>query len=237
MESFCPLLVDLKNRECLVIGGGSVAERKVKVMLAYRAEVTVVSPDLSTALSEMLAGKKISYLADIYRPAYLKNKFMVICATNSEAVNRRAAGDCIERGILVNSVSEPDRCTFFLPALLKKDSLTIAVSTSGNSPALARRIRNEIDSFLCADYGELSAYLGTVRPRVLKLIRDREKRKALLEYFGGDEFFSVFRSKPRSEIDRIVEQMITDRADLPGKINKPGEVAGPDSSGGVEDYK
>ncbi len=211
MDSFCPLHVDLKERQCLVIGGGTVAERKVNVMLSYRAMVTVVSPDLSAGLNSLLKADKIAYIADSYRPAYLKDKFIVICATDDLGINRAAAAECRSRGILVNSVSEPENCTFFLPALLKKGLLTVAVSTAGSSPALARRIRDEIGAVISPEYEVYTEYLNKIRPQVLARVKDGSRRKALLKYLAAAEFFSVFKKLSPDEIERITEQLIMGR--------------------------
>ncbi len=211
MESFCPLNIDLKERACLVIGGGAVAERKVKVMLAYSAAVTVVSPAIGSYLSDLVKREKVGWIKDIYRPVYLKSRFMVICATDSAEVNRSAAEDCIERGVLVNSVSEPDMCTFFLPALLKKGPLTVTVSTAGSSPALSRRIRDQLDSVLGPEYEAYIRFLGVMRPQIIARITDKKARQSIFEYLAGDEFFSAFTTLERSEAEDLVERLLVNK--------------------------
>jgi precorrin-2 dehydrogenase / sirohydrochlorin ferrochelatase len=208
LESFCPLYIDLKDRECLVIGGGTVAERKVKVMLSYKARVHVVSPELNDILLNLFKTKAINYRADIYRPAYLKGIFLVICATGSEEVNRQAAEDCIARGILVNSVSEPENCTFFLPAIHKNGPLTIAVSTAGSSPTLACRIRDQISAAYGLHYGAYVTLLKITRPKIMARIKDQNKRRALFAYLAGEEFFAVFKERTAAQINQLVEQLI-----------------------------
>ena len=222
MESFCPLHIDLKGRKAMVIGGGSVAERKVKTLLDYGADLTVVSPELNSPLRELFNTGKISYLDDIYRPAYLKYKFLVICATDDEEVNRQAADHCIERGILVNSVSEPDRCTFFFPALLKKGPLTVAVSTAGSSPALSRRIKEQLDGYFGQEYEIYLSYLGEIRPRIIARIKDKVARREIFEYLAGDQFFAKFKEMSPSEIDGLVEEMLAEK-ETAGGDDRPGE--------------
>jgi len=222
VESFCPLNIDLKGRKGLVIGGGSVAERKVKTLQAYGADLTVVSPELNSPLKELTETGEVSYIKDIYRPVYLQDMFLVICATSDEEVNRLAADHCIERGILVNSVSEPDRCTFFFPALLKKGPLTVAVSTAGSSPALSRRIKEQLDSYFGSEYEEYLSYLGEVRPRIIAQVTDKAARREIFEYLAGDEFFSTFKEKPRPEIDRVVEGLVAGQ-EAADKDSRSGE--------------
>ena len=210
LETFCPLHIDLKNRSCLVIGGGKVAWRKVQVLLSYLAGVTVVSPVLSPEIQEAHVEGKIEHIADTYRPAYLKDKFLVICATDSAEVNRRAAADCMSKGILVNSVSEPDKCTFFFPAVAKKGLLTVSVSTAGSSPALARRVRDQLEDTLAPEYSELLAFLHEVRPLVLKRVSDKERRRELLGYLAGEEFINRFKTLQRGEAAGLVEKMVSE---------------------------
>ena len=209
MESFCPLHIDLKDRNCQEIGGGTVAERKVKVMLSYKAKVTVVSPQLNPALEDLFRAKEITCLADIYRPAYLKDIFLVICAADMEAVNRQAAADCIARGILVNSASEPENCTFFLPAIFKNGPLTMAISTAGSSPALARRIRDRLSADFGPHYGEFAALLKDTRPKVMARVKDQHKRRSLFNYLAGEEFFAKFTERPAAQVDQLVEELIS----------------------------
>jgi precorrin-2 dehydrogenase / sirohydrochlorin ferrochelatase len=213
LQTFCPLHIDLKNRNCLVIGGGKVAWRKVKVLLSYRAKVTVVSPQLCPDLQGALDEGNLEYIADTYRPAYLKDKFIVICATDNAEVNREAADACMNQGILVNTVSEPDKCTFFFPAVTKKGLLTLSISTAGSSPALARRIRAQLEENLPPEYGELVSFLHEVRPVVIKRIGDKKRRKELLEYLAGEEFLSRFKSLQHSEASELVEKMILEIED------------------------
>ncbi len=208
MESFCPLQVDLSDRECLVIGGGKVAGRKVKTLLSYRAKVTVISPAISLDLSGLIEKELIFYQADIYRPVYLKNKFLVICATNKLAVNRNAAKDCMEQGILVNSVSDPGLCSFFLPALYRNGSLTLTVSTAGKSPALASRLRDELAGNLDHSYADFAEFLGHARDLILGKVQDQARRRELLEYLAGEDFFNEYRSQPDQKAWQRIEELL-----------------------------
>ncbi len=208
MESFCPIHIDLKDRACLVIGGGEVAGRKVKTLLSYRAAVTVLSPELSPELSRMLENEEITYLADTYRPVYLKDKFLVICATGCSEVNRRAAEDCIKRGLPVNTVSDPALCTFFLPALYRNGPLTLTVSTAGKSPALARRLRNELSGSLDGNCAEFAGFLGEARAVVLERVEDPGRRRAIFEHLAGENFFLEFKDLGVEEARRKLEALI-----------------------------
>ena len=208
MESFCPIQIDLNERECLVIGGGKVAVRKVKTMLSYRAKVTVLSPDISSELNRLFEKEMISYQADTYRPVYLENKFLVICATNEVEVNRRAARDCIERGILVNSVSDPALCTFFLPALYRNGPLTLTVSTAGKSPALACRLRDELAGNLDHAYANFAEFLGHARVMILGKVQDQDRRRKIFEYLAGEDFFNEYKSQPDQKVWQRIDELL-----------------------------
>lgn len=208
MQPFAPLFVDLQEKDCLIAGGGVVACRKAKLLLDYGASVTLVSPRLHEDLLALLAADRITYLQDIYRPAYLRRRFLVVCATNDPAVNRAAALDCHERGILVNTVSDPRYCSFFLPARLQRGLLTVAVSTAGASPALSRRIRDEVGECLSDELVHLLQYLADLRPRILEQLPPGRERRALLQYLAGDEFHQVFKAGPPAHVNRLVEEKI-----------------------------
>ncbi|MFO8191296.1 MAG: bifunctional precorrin-2 dehydrogenase/sirohydrochlorin ferrochelatase [Bacillota bacterium] len=219
MDTFCPLQINLKNKKCLVVGGGTVAERKVTVLLAHKTDIQVVSPSLTSTLKKMVTGNEITYLSDRYHPVYLNNKFLVIAATNNREVNRQIAEDCIARNILVNSASGTEQCTFFLPAILRKNCLTIAVSTSGVSPALASRIRDKVDDFLGEDYNEFLSFLSFARMQIIEQIEEQQNRKKILEHLASDEFFSVFKFLPASEREKKLLQIISTEK---GKIKDSG---------------
>lgn len=214
LNSFCPLNINLQERACLIVGGGKVAGRKAKLMLGYGALVTVVSPLLSAELQSLVDDKKITYIADVYRPAYLKNKFMVICATDDQELNRSVAAACREQGILVNTVSEPENCTFFLPAQLRKGALSVAVSTDGSSPALARRLRDELQEKIDPAYADFTLFLKNIRPQILRRVNNSVRRKVIFEYLAGAQFFAYFKEEDPARLSRRIEQIISGEIDL-----------------------
>lgn len=214
MNSFCPLNINLQDWACLIIGGGRVAGRKAKLMIGYGALVTVVSPILNEELKNLVDEGKITYIADIYRLAYLQQKFIVICATDDPQVNRVAAAACRERGILVNSVSEPESCTIFFPAQFRKGALSIAVSTDGGSPAFARRLKNELQEQLDPAYADFTLFLKNIRPRVIATFKDSVKRRAVLEYLAGERFFNVFKKTDSADLYSMFEEIISGEAEI-----------------------
>jgi precorrin-2 dehydrogenase/sirohydrochlorin ferrochelatase len=219
MSLYCPLSINLSNRDCLVIGGGRVALRKVNFLLGYNGKVTVVSPQLLPELKQYQKDEKITYIADIYRPVYLSDRFLVICATDDHQVNHTAAQVCNDRGILVNTVNEPGNCSFLVPAQLKRGLLSIAVSTGGASPALACRIRNKLKEQFGSEYKRYTLFLCKIRPLVISRIKDNKQRKTILEYLADSSFYEIFINMDETEAMQLIEDFIKGR----GAITKRDE--------------
>lgn len=141
---YYPINLKIKDRLCTVIGGGRVAERKVKNLLHCGGRVRVVSPDLTDQLSKWVSQGKIDYIKSEYRVGHLKRGFLVFAATSDRKVNAEIAKDAAKRGLLVNVADSAPESTFIVPAVLRKKGLIITVSTDGISPAKSVRIRNRI---------------------------------------------------------------------------------------------
>lgn len=141
---YYPLNLNIEGQKCVVIGGGRVAERKVNALLAFGAEVQVVSPDLTEGLQRLVDEGKVTYQQRRYAPEVLAGAFLAFAATSARGVNAQVARDARALGILVNVADSAAECTFILPAILERDELLIAVSTGGRSPALAKRVRDRL---------------------------------------------------------------------------------------------
>lgn len=182
-----PINVDLKNRRCLVIGGGSVGERKVEMLLEFGAAVVVVSPNVTHKLHQLVDQRLIRQIRGVYRPEVLTDAFLVIAATNVRAVNKAVSLECQRRGILVNVVDDPELCTFFVPAVVRRGDFVVGVSTSGNSPSLAKRVREKLEDEFGPEYGALTEILGELRDDVKARYPDLEDRnKAYLRVLDSD---------------------------------------------------
>jgi siroheme synthase-like protein len=158
-----PIFLDLTDRPCLVVGGGAVAEGKVRGLLAARARVTVVSPTLTPALTRLAADGGLAHHPRAYAPGDLAGMALAFAASGDSAVSAAVLAEGRARGIWVNAADDPDRCDFFLPALLRRGALAVAVSTGGVSPALTRAVRDALDRHLPAELGGLVDLVGEVR--------------------------------------------------------------------------
>ncbi len=163
MTPYYPVCLDLHDRPCVVIGGGSVAARKVEGLLECGARVTVVAPALAPALETLLQQGRIAVRRRAYAHGDLEGAALAIAATDAREVNARVAAEARARGVWLNAADDPERCDFILPAVIRRGDLQIAISTGGRSPALARRVREDLERLLPAEYGELLPLLAEVR--------------------------------------------------------------------------
>jgi siroheme synthase-like protein len=166
---YYPAFLALEGRPCLVVGGGKVAEGKVRGLLAAGARLTVVSPALKPAVQELANSGVIRHLPRNYEAGDIRGMTLVMVATDDGAVNAQVASDCRKCGIWVNAADDPPNCDFILPSVIRKGRVTIATSTSGASPALARRLREELEVFLTDDLSELADLLAEVRGELQRL--------------------------------------------------------------------
>jgi siroheme synthase-like protein len=160
---YYPVFLEMKDRPCVVVGGGTVAERKVEGLLAADAQVTVISPTLTPALAALKKEGRVRHVARPYREGDLEGYELAVAATDDGAPNAEVAAEGRRRRVWVNAVDDPPNCDFILPSVIRRGDIVIAASTGGASPALARRLREELEAFLSEDYGPLAELLQEVR--------------------------------------------------------------------------
>jgi siroheme synthase-like protein len=163
MSAHYPIFLDLAERPCLVVGGGPIAEAKVRGLLAAGARVAVVSPTLTPALAALVAEGRIAHRARAYVRGDLAGATLGFAASGDRAVSAAVLAEGREQGVWVNSADDPERCDFFLPAVLRRGALAVAVSTGGASPALTRAVRDELERSLPPGLGGLVDVVAEVR--------------------------------------------------------------------------
>ncbi|MGD0923062.1 MAG: bifunctional precorrin-2 dehydrogenase/sirohydrochlorin ferrochelatase [Terriglobia bacterium] len=173
---YYPIFLDLRGRRCVVVGGGKVAERKVRTLLRARASVRVISPELTPRLAQWAATKKISVARHGYRKGDLGQPLLVFAATNDPAVQQAVREDAEALGALVNVADDREHSTFLVPASFAQGGLQVAISTSGASPALARSLRQRLQAMLGREYKAHLSFLREVRQRVLKSVPVQKER-------------------------------------------------------------
>lgn len=156
-------MLHVQGKRCIVVGGGEVALRRVSTLMEHGAHVEVVSPELCPELSQLAAAGAIKTTLRDYESGDLEGAFVVVAATADSTTNRQVAEEAVKRGVLVNVVDTPELCNFIIPSCLRRGAVTIAVSTGGKSPALARRIRTDLEPSFGHEYGPLASLVEEVR--------------------------------------------------------------------------
>lgn len=169
MSAYYPVFLDVRNRKCVVIGGGNVGEEKARKLLECEARVVVISPEVNAAVRELAEAGKVTWLPRAYQPGDLEGAFLAIAATDSNQVNRQIAAEAEQRNVLLNVVDVTHLCTFMAPAVARRGDVTIAVSTSGASPALARKFREELSRSRILEYADLAPLLADVRKELRRM--------------------------------------------------------------------
>jgi precorrin-2 dehydrogenase / sirohydrochlorin ferrochelatase len=185
VSQYYPVALDLRDRPCLVVGGGPVAEAKVEGLLDAGARVTVVSPALTERLEAWAAAGRIAHRPGEYRPADLEEQHLVFAATDRREVTETIAADGRRRGLWVNAADDPVYCDFLLPSVLRRGRLVVAVSTGGASPALAARVRRDLESYFTPEYDDLVELAAEVR-RELRASGRRADSTVWREALDGD---------------------------------------------------
>lgn len=165
---YYPVFLDIAGKPAVVIGGGDVAYQKVKGLLDAGADVTIVSPELQPDLQALAEEGKVRRIAREYQPGDLDGYFLAFVATDDRSINSTVAAEARERQVLVNAVDDTPNCDFIMPAIAQRGSIIVAVSTSGTSPAMARKMREELEAFLTEDYALMLDLAAEVRRELLE---------------------------------------------------------------------
>jgi precorrin-2 dehydrogenase / sirohydrochlorin ferrochelatase len=183
-----PIFLKLTGRSCLVIGAGQLAESKIESLRAADGSVTVIAPDASPAIEALAASGEVTWHRRPYADGdVVPDTFLVVTATSVPEVNRAVYLEATSKSVLCNAVDDPPYCDFFFPSVVRRGDLQIAISTAGQSPALAQRLRKELNAALPADLGPWLAELGNLRREVLQLEPLNEERKQLLHELASRE--------------------------------------------------
>jgi siroheme synthase-like protein len=185
--SLLPIFVKLAGHRCLLVGAGAVALQKIPSLLAAEANLRVVAPGVRPEIAALAIEGRIELIQRGFLPSDLDRTFLVIAATDDPAVNTAVYRHAVERNILCNSVDDPPHCDFYFGSVVSRGDLQIAISTAGESPALAQRLRQEIDEQLPRDLGPWLHNLGQLRREVLAAHPASEERKLLLHQLAQRE--------------------------------------------------
>jgi precorrin-2 dehydrogenase/sirohydrochlorin ferrochelatase len=183
--SLVPIFLKLTARPCTVIGAGHLAESKIESLLTASAAVTVIAPHATDRIAALADSGELTWHNRSYTSGDLAGQFLAVAATNVPAVNRAVFAEAEAAGVLINAVDDPPFCDFYFPSVVRRGDLQIAISTAGHSPALAQRLRKEIDALLPPDVGEWLAELGNLRREVLQREPANDARRELLHQLAS----------------------------------------------------
>jgi len=189
-----PMFVKLEGRSCLVVGADAIGEPKIGSLLISGASVRVIAPQVSPAVAEWARAGAIVWEAREFKVTDLDGVFLVIAATSSREVNGAIFHEAQQRNILCNVVDDPEYCDFYYPAVVRRGDLQLAISTNGHSPALAQRIRRELEIQFGPEYGEWLEELGKIRQQLFASGMNPDERRRLLHELASREAFERMQS-------------------------------------------
>lgn len=189
-----PMFMKLEGRPCLVVGAGTIGEPKISSLIAAGAATRVIALNATAAVVEWAREGSIVWEARAFDFADLDGVFMVIAATNSRELNAAIFNEARQRNILCNVVDDPEYCDFYYPAVVRRGDLQLAISTNGQSPALAQRIRRELEIQFGPEYGEWLEQLGKIRQQLFASKMNPEERRQLLHELASSAAFEEARA-------------------------------------------
>jgi precorrin-2 dehydrogenase/sirohydrochlorin ferrochelatase len=205
---YYPIFLKVENRACLVVGGGEVGARKVQTLLRCGASVGVVSPEVVPWLAEKVHEGAVDMVGTHYEEHQLRGRFLVIAATDDVELNCRIAHDAEKRGLLCNVVDYPREGNFILPALVQRGALTLAISTSGQSPALARQIRQDLEQRFGVEYADFLQLMGAVRSRLLAESQDSTANKEKFDQLVQSALLDLVRRRDKEGVERLLQTVL-----------------------------
>ena len=205
---YYPVFLDIQNRPCLVVGGGAVGLRKVKTLLACGAVVTVVSPEADHRLLALSRKGALSLRKRPYKNGDLKGMFLVIGATNNRELNLRIKQEAEEAGLLCNIADLPEACHFILPSIVQRGALTVAISTSGKSPAFAKKLRRDLEKKFGPEVEVFLDLMGAVRAKLLKQQHEAEAHRLIFERLVAGDLLSLVAENRIKEINALLYDIL-----------------------------
>lgn len=188
------MFADLRGRRCVVVGGGLIAQRKAATLLACGARVTVVSPSATSRLRAAARQGKVRLLARAFRPADVRDAWLVCAATSDERVNAQVYRAATQRRIFTNVVDRKPLCSFIAPAISRRGGLTVAVSTGGASPSIAQQVRNRVDRCLGAEYAPMLRLLESLRGQAKRALPTYQDRKQYFDRLVQGRVFQLVKA-------------------------------------------
>ena len=203
---YYPIFLDIEGRAVVIIGGGNVCARKAETMMSYGARVTVVSPEFTEEIENWAGAGSLEIRRKRYEESDLDGANIVIASTDDQTVNEQIAADCRRRRIPVNVVDVTPLCEFIVPAIIDKGSITIAVSTGGKSPAIARTLKEDLQRLVGPEYTEVNDLLGTLRDSAKRVLPTDVDRKRFFDGIISRGILGMLREGRRVDAYRAIAE-------------------------------
>ena len=207
---YYPINLNIKNRNCLVVGGGGVGTRKVMMLLKCGADVTVISPEFSEKLLSLAEKGAITLKKRSYHPSDLEDMLIVFGASSNADLNRQIATDARRLNLLCNIADSPENCDFIVPSTLTRGDLTLAISTSGKSPALARKLRRQLEKEIGEEYAPFLDLMGAVRRKLLEQNHDPAAHKAIFDKLINGNLLEMIKTQNMAAVHSILRDALGD---------------------------
>jgi precorrin-2 dehydrogenase/sirohydrochlorin ferrochelatase len=217
--SYYPIVVDLQDKKVVVVGGGKVAKRKIDALLQCGADVCIISRELTPGLERLLEDGKVRLIGRRLIKAYLKGAFLVIASTDDSVLNRKVSTFAKTMGIPVNVVDQPADSDFIVPSVIRRGDLLIAVSTSGKSPALAKRIRERLNGQFGDEYKDFLIMMGRLRNEILSRSLSQEENSRIFHELVDSRILDSIRSKYWKGIAKGLEKILKTPISIEDVIN------------------
>lgn len=214
-----PVFLDLHGRPCVVIGGGTIAQRKVAGLLRCGAAVAVVSPDLTVRLRRLAESRRIHHVARRFRPNDLRGAWLAIAATDDETVNQAVARAAARQQLFTNVVDRPAWCSWIAPAVARRGPVTIAISTGGASPTVAKRLRHELAGVMGEAYPRMTRLLGSLRQTAKAMLPRYRDRQRYFEKLVSGPVFELVKSGKTAQARRRALALLRDESELLHRSN------------------
>jgi len=211
-KPYYPVFLDLTGRLAVIVGGGCVAERKVVTLAEYGARIRVIAPEATAVLEGLAASGAIELECRGYVRGDLAGAFLVVCATDSEEVNRAVHAEAEERGIIVNVVDVPELCSFIVPSIVRRGTLSVAISTGGAAPTVAKRLRRHVQEHLGPEWETYVTLLGEVRALVMGRVPGGEAdRKPIFEAIANSDLLDRIAGGARPTAEEVYAEFVGER--------------------------
>lgn len=205
---YLPINLDVSGRFCLIVGGGSVAERKARTLIEAEARVGLVAREFTPGLMELATRGWVQLLGSEYEPGLMEGAVLVFAATSDTGLNARVGREARERGLWVNVADRPESCSFIVPASVVRGDLVIGVSTGGKSPALAARVRSRLEELFGPEYGLFLDLMGRIREKFLTESDDSRENRVLFRQLVDSDLLEALARGDGTRADRVLTEIL-----------------------------